>query len=41
MRFNELRGKVRIGFRVDGNRYIVGKLVSVPGFSDEVFAVIK
>jgi hypothetical protein len=26
MRFNELRGKVRIGFSVDGNRYIVGEL---------------
>jgi len=41
MRFNELRGRVRIGFSVDRNRYIIGKLDNVPGFSDEVFAVIK
>ena len=41
MRFNELRGRVRMGFSVDRNRYIIGKLDNVPGFSNEVFAVIK
>jgi len=41
VKFSEYRKRASMKFRVDGNRYIVARLGTVPAFTDEVFSIIK
>ena len=41
VKLSEYRKRGSMKFRVDGNRYVVAKLGTVPAFTDGVFSIIK
>ncbi len=41
MKFSEYRQNTNVKFSVDQSKYTVGKLDSIPAFSDKVFAIIR